>query len=172
MYDPRRLEEGFELADMARRLRNVVRAGTVDEVDLDAARMRVCYDRDDDDAPICTAWIPWIAARAGGDRTWWAPDVGEQVVLLSPSGELTQAIALPALYQSAHPAPDDSPDAHVERYDDGALFTYDRSTHRYSVTLPDDGEMLVTIGDSFLRINAQTIVGHANARAGEVRWNA
>ena len=172
MYDRRRLEEGFDLVELARRLANIVRFGTVAEVDHDAYRLRARYDTDDTGAPILTAPIPWVALRAGDDAEWWSPDVGEQLVLLSPSGELTQAIALPALYSNAKPAPSADPDKRVTRYSDGAVYEYDRNTHRYSITLPDDGEMLVTIGGSFLRINAQTIVGHANAQAGDVRWNA
>ena len=167
MHDRRRLEEGFELAEVARRLANMIRVGVVAELDTDVQRVRVRYDTDDDGAPILSAWTPWLVPRAGPDRTWWAPEVGEQVVLLSPCGELTQALALPALYSDTHPAP--SADAHkrVVKHSDDALFEYDRAAHRYTITLPDDGEMLVTIGDTTLTVNADEIRGAAP----EIRWN-
>ena len=167
LHDRRRSEESFEIAELARRLANVVRAGVVAEVDTANQRLRARYDRDDEGAPILSAWIPWVTLRAGPDRTWWAPEVGEQVVLLSPSGELTQALALPALYSDAHPAPSTDADKRVAKHSDGAVFEYDRTTHRYSITLPDDGEMLVTIGDTTLTVNADEIRGAAP----EIHWN-
>ena len=66
-------------------------------------------------------------------------------MLLSASGELTQALALPALYSDAHPAPSTDPDKRVTKYSDGPLFEYDRATHRYSITLPAEGEIVVTL---------------------------
>ena len=167
LHNRRRFEESFEIAELARRLANIVRAGVVAEVDADTQRLRARYDRDESGAPIVSAWIPWIVARAGNDRTWWAPEVGEQVVLLSPSGELTQAFALPALYSDTHPAPSTDADKRVAKHSDGAVFEYDRTTHRYSITLPDDGEILVTIGDTTLTVNADAIRGVA----AEVHWN-
>lgn len=105
--------------------------------------------------------------RAGPDRTWWAPEVGEQVVLLCPSGELTQALAVPALYSDAHPAPSDDVDKRVVRHADGALFEYDRAAHRCSVTLPAAGELLVTVGAASLSITAAGIRGTGP----EIYWN-
>lgn len=58
MHDRRRLEEGFDLAELARRLANVVRVGVVAELDADARRIRVRYDTDDEGAPILSAPIP------------------------------------------------------------------------------------------------------------------
>lgn len=168
MYDRRRHEEGFDLVELARRLANVVREGTVAEVDTAGYRLRVDYDTDKDGNPVLTAPIPWLTGRAGPDSDWWAPEVGEQVVLLAPSGELTQALALPALYSDAHSAPSDDADKRVVKHADGALFEYDRANHRYAITLPEDGEMLITIGSTVLRLDKSRIKGDA----GQVRWNA
>ncbi len=152
MHDRRRHEEGFDLIELGRRLANVIREGTVAEVDPENYRLRVDYDTDDDGNPILTAPIAWLTGRAGPDSDWWAPEVGEQVVLLAPSGELTQALALPALYSDAHAAPGDDPDKRIVKHSDGALFEYDRANHRYAITLPDDGEMVVTIGETVLTL--------------------
>ena len=167
-YDERRSERQFDLADIARRLANVIRAGVVAEVDVDRVRVRVRYDRDAEGNPILSAWLPWITQRAGAARTWWAPDVGEQVVILAPGGELNQGFVLPALNQDARPAPESDPDKRVAVHEDGARFEYDREAHRYSITLPDDGEFLVTIGGTTLRMDNTLISGQAT----EVRWNA
>ncbi len=154
MLAPRHVDEGFELLELARRLANVVREGTVAELDAENYRVRVAYDTDEDGQPILTAPIPWLTARAGPDSTWWAPEEGEQVVLLAPSGELTQAMALPALYSDERPAPADTADKRVSRHSDGAVFEYDRENHRWRVTLPDDGEIVMTINNTRLTLEA------------------
>ena len=41
---------------------------------------------------------------------------------------LAAAVALPAVYSDAHPAPGSSPTQHITRYPDGALIAYDHAT--------------------------------------------
>ena len=168
MLDRRRDDEAFNLVELARRLANVVREGTVAEVDPAGYRVRVRYDTDDAGQPVLTAPIPWLTGRAGPDRDWWAPEEGEEVVLLAPSGELTQALALPALYSDAMPAPSDDPDKRVTRHSDGAVFEYDRAAHRWTVTIPEDGEIVFRIGSTVLRLDRNRIKGDA----AEIRWNS
>ena len=171
LRDPRAYEESFDLAELARRIDNLVRTGTVASIDARAYRVRVAYDTDEAGQPILTAPIPWLTARAGDDRTWWAPDVGEQVVLLSPSGDLPQAIAMPALFRDAHPAPSDNPEIRRTRHEDGAVFEYDRESHRCSIALPEDGELLVAIGESRLRVRKDEVWVQAGDGTDPIRLN-
>lgn len=156
-YDPRGAATAFEMAEILRRLANVVRLGAVAEVDLPAARARVHYDTDPGGAAILTAWLPWLTPRAGADRTWWAPTVGEQVVVLAPGGELPQAVILPALYRDTHPAPDVAASKHVMRYGDGIRIEVDTAAHRYGVAVPAGGELVLTCGGSRLRMTDRAI---------------
>lgn len=156
-HDPRRADAAFDAAEILRRLANVVRLGTVAEVDLDAARVQVQYDTDADGDPLLSAWLPWLTGRAGADRTWWAPTVGEQVVVLAPGGELPQAVALPALYRDDHPAPADEASKHVTRYVDGIRIEVDTSAHRYGITVPAGGELVLTCGGSRMRMTDAAI---------------
>lgn len=138
MTDPRRASErAFDLVELARRLANVVRLATVHEVDHASARLRARYDLDQSGDAVLTGWLPWLTRRAGGDSDWWAPEAGEQVVLLSPSGDLPQAVALPAIYSAMRPAPADGPDQRLTVFSDGARILYDRAAHALSATLPD-----------------------------------
>ncbi|MES9873154.1 MAG: phage baseplate assembly protein V [Candidatus Sedimenticola sp. 6PFRAG7] len=114
---------GFEMAELDRRIANLIRLGTVAEADYERAVVRVRSGE------LLTNWLPWLTRRAGNDRTWWAPEVGEQVVVLSPSGEIGQGVVLPALYQQAHPANGNSPDVMRVDFDDGACVEYNRKTH-------------------------------------------
>lgn len=140
LHDPRRAEAAFDLAELARRVANIVRLGAVAEVDLGAARARVRYDTEADGTPILSAWLPWITTRAGAGRTWWAPEAGEQVVMLAPGGDLPQAVILPALYRDAHPAPSNA-------------------AHHYSVTVPA-GSIVFTAGRHRLRLDAEDGIFH------------
>ena len=105
------------LAELHRRIGNLIRTGTVEEVMGDRARIRT--------GELTTNWIPWLTLRAGGARTWWRPSTGEQVLLLCLSGELTTAVALPAIYSDASPAPLLDEQVHHTVYPDGAVIEYD-----------------------------------------------
>lgn len=123
----------LDVVDLARRLANLLRLGTIDEIDHPAARVR--------SGEIITTWLPWSTWRAGATATWSAPTVGEQVLILAPSGDLAGAVVLPAIYTDAHPAPSSSPSQHVTRYPDGATISYDHATGQADIS----GVTLVTV---------------------------
>lgn len=121
-----------DTADLMRRVANVVRLGTIVAADYATAKARVKIGE------LTTDWLPWMTLRAGGDVTWWAPEVDEQVLVLSPSGELTQGVILAALYQTSIPANGDRPTLHRTTYADGAVIEYDREAHVLRATIPGD----------------------------------
>ena len=120
-------QQDFRIVELARRLANVVRPGVVTEVDPANAAVKVRYG---EDVRAVTAWLPVMQQSAGGDSTWWAPEIGEQVVILAPSGELHDGIVLGAFYTNMSPAPSADPDKHLVRYSDGGEVEYDRAAHR------------------------------------------
>ena len=136
--------QNYHLTELARRLENLVRIGTVRSVDLDAPSCRVQYATDDQGRPVLTGWLPWTAPRAGDDRDWRPPSIGEQVLMLSPSGELANGVVLQALYQTAHPAPSADAGKRATLYRDGALVEYDAEAHRLKAMLPAGGRAELT----------------------------
>ncbi|MGC6386646.1 phage baseplate assembly protein V [Ewingella sp. S1.OA.A_B6] len=114
--------------DVLRLLRNLIRIGTVAEVDLVEGTCRV------DTAGNKTDWLHWLTARAGRARVWWSPSVGEQVLLLSLGGELDTAFVLPGVFSDDFPAPSASADAVHIAFPDGAVIEYE----------PDTGALLAT----------------------------
>ncbi|WP_288446599.1 phage baseplate assembly protein V [uncultured Serratia sp.] len=116
------------IAELYRLLCNLVRTGVVAEVDLTTQRCRVTSGQ------LSTTWLPWLTHRAGRSRTWWAPSVGEQVVLLAIGGELSTAFVLPALYSDVSPAPSASADAWHVAFPDGAIIEYEPDTGALSAT--------------------------------------
>ncbi|CAM3793645.1 phage baseplate assembly protein V [Castellaniella denitrificans] len=109
------------LSDLERRLANVVRVGTIVETDYAHGKVRVFCD------DFTTGWLPWKTRRAGGDIDWWAPEIGEQVEVIAPSGLMEGASVGPALYSDQFSEPAASPDLHIIRYKNGDTITHDRA---------------------------------------------
>lgn len=137
----------LDLGETARRLANVVRAGTVEDVDLAAGRARVRYADGADGEPAVTAPLPWLVPAAGEDRDWRPPSKGEQVLLLSPFGEMSAGWILPGAYRDAFPAPDSSAAKRVTRYRDGAVISYDGDAHELQAVLPAGGSVSLEAPD-------------------------
>lgn len=124
--------------ELARLLHNLIRLGTIAEIDHgDAmaapprpARVRITTGE------LLTDWLPWLESRAGATRTWNPPTIGEQVVLLAPGGELAGAVVLGAINSNAYPAPSDDPN--LTRWDmpDGAVIEYDHAASHLRASLP------------------------------------
>lgn len=74
-------------------MRNSIRTGIIKELDLSRGRCRV------QTSGLLTDWLPWITHRAGQARSWWAPSVDEQVLVLAVGGELHTAFVLPGIFQ-------------------------------------------------------------------------
>lgn len=116
------------LQDVSRLLRNMIRTGVIVEVDLDDGRCRV------QTGGIVTDWLQWLTARAGRSRSWWAPSVGEQVVVFAIGGELDTAFVLPGIFSDDHPAPSASADAFHITFPDGAVIEYEPETGALTVS--------------------------------------
>ncbi|KAF1367177.1 phage baseplate assembly protein V [Yokenella regensburgei] len=110
------------IQELARAVRNLIRTGVVIEVDTSQALCRV------QSGGLQTTWLNWLSARAGRSRTWWAPSVGEQVLLLAVGGELDTAFVLPGIFSDDHPAPSASADAWHSVFPDGAVIEYEPET--------------------------------------------
>lgn len=116
------------IQELARMLRNMIRTGVIVETDLIAGRCRV------QTGGIYTDWLQWLTHRAGRSRTWWAPSVGEQVLILAVGGELDTAFVLPGIFSDAHPAPSASADAYHVTFPDGAVIEYEPESSTLTVS--------------------------------------
>ncbi|EWC40205.1 phage baseplate assembly protein V [Stutzerimonas stutzeri] len=123
----------MNIADILRRLANLIRLGTITAVDHQAERCTVSTGK------LTIPNRPWLALRAGASSDWDPPSVGEQCILLSPSGETAQGIALVGLYSQQRPAPSNSANLRRRKYPDGAVIDYDHASHTLTATLPAGG---------------------------------
>lgn len=117
-------------AELLRLIHNLIRLGTIVQVDSARAKVRV------QTGDITTNWLPWIESRSGTTRTWNPPTPGEQCAMFSPGGDLSAAVVLTGLYRNQHPAPSDNPDVWNLTLPDGAVIEYDHAASHLQATLP------------------------------------
>jgi len=122
-----------DLATLARLIENLIRFGTIAAVQMQPPRVQVKT------GTLTTAWLPWVALRAGADREWNPPTVNEQVLLFSPSGQLGNGVALTGLFSDQIPANGDREGLHRVTYRDGTVIEYDSVAHHLNATLTDGG---------------------------------
>jgi len=126
------------LSTLTRLIENLIRLGTIAAVQMEPPRVQVKT------GSLTTAWLPWIATRAGADREWNPPTKGEQVIFLSPSGQLANGIVLTGLFSNHNPANGDREGLHRYTYRDGTVIEYDSLAHHLNVTLVEGGTTNLT----------------------------
>lgn len=117
----------MDLVELSRRLENLVRFGTVHSVDHAARRVRV------QSGHLVTQWLPWFERRAGETTTWDPPTVGEQCVILSPSGEPAGGMVFYGAPSDLIDTPSHDPVKHVILFPDGATFSYDHEASHLEI---------------------------------------
>lgn len=110
----------YPITELDRRLAALIQAGTIAEVDHAAARCRIQVGQ------WVSALLPWHSLGAGEVRHWRAPSLGEQALLIAPSGEPAGGFVLPGFYADQHgQAPDERPKVAAWRMPDGCVMEYD-----------------------------------------------
>ena len=120
-----------DTSELLRLILNLIRFGTIADINHATHRVRVRIGGN------LTTWRPWIVQRAGDAQTWFPPSMGEQVIVLSPEGDFTNAVILPTVYSDKFAPPSTDPAHHTTRYKDGSVIQYDSTAHTLTATLPD-----------------------------------
>lgn len=146
----------FDAQEVSRRVEDMVQFGTVEEADYAAGKVRIRIgDPEQEGKSLLTDWLPWATARAGNNRHWVAPEIGEQVLLLSQSGNMSQGLILATINKTDYKHAALSPE--VERkvwrlnqdlYD--CLFhDVNRATPHDYRYVPDGGSFRQEVGKNF-----------------------
>ncbi|MEE1917537.1 phage baseplate assembly protein V [Pseudomonas asiatica] len=151
----------YPLAQMDRMMAGLVIPCYVVGVDLAAARVRVS-----DGGDWTSAWVRWHSVAAGKARHWRAPSMGEQGVLVSPSGEPAQGTFVPGLYGNAGAPPDNRDHVEVWRFDDGGSLVYDWAAKSYTIKLPT-GTVNIEVGSSKAMVTDDAITAKSIAISAE-----
>lgn len=104
----------YRIAELERRARNRKRTGTVAVVDHAKGKARVQIS-DENGKPYLGPWMPWKEVAAGGIKTHVPPTVGEQVDVVSESGDLTDGVIDMSIPSDANPRPHDGPEAVITK---------------------------------------------------------
>ena len=133
--------------DILRKLANLIRFGTVQAVAGKRVQVKI--------GGLLTRPIAWVSTRAGQTKSWSPPDIGEQVMVLSPNGDVGAAVAVGGIFCDANDIPSDAnADTVLMAFRDGAVLLYDQAAHLLKGTLPDGGRVAVTAPGGF------TFTGH------------
>lgn len=130
----------FEITELNRRLANLILIGKVVEVNAQGAIPLAKVQVGD----LKTAWLPMLVQRAGADQSGWLLEADEQVLVLSPSGEIDQGVVLGSLNQNNTPSPAKRSSIHQHNYSDGAVISYDRDAHALNADLPEGATVTLT----------------------------
>lgn len=154
----------MNLADLARRIDNLIRIGTVRAVDHQRARVRVRTGK------ILTNWLPWMELAAGANvRTWRPPTRGEQVLVFCPGGEPATGVVLAGLPCDRYPAPSSDENLHLTAYGDGSLWQYNHLESKHDVVNVELANWQIKrvthAGDEF---NSNGVVLHTHTHTGVV----
>lgn len=144
------MNDAWAQSETERVLANMIRVGVVSALDEANARVQVNV------GGLTTSWLPWITSRAGATRTWSAPRAGEQVMVLAPYGDTTQAVVLPAIYQDDHPAPAASQAVERVEFPDGTFVDYNSETNTLNIDVAGNAKVIVNCKEA--TINAATSV--------------
>ena len=128
------------IAELLRLIQNLLRFGSIAEVDHGVPNERLPAVRVRSGA-LLTGWLPWAGGRAGTTRDWSPPTVGEQVMILSPGGDLANGVAMPSLFQLSAPPPTNDPSKIARQFPDGGLFEYDHANSVLRINLPGSIEI-------------------------------
>ena len=123
-------QDGYALADLTKRLSNIIRIGTIFEINVQIAKARVKIGE------LETDFLPWANSNSGSNNIWNPPEIDEQVVILSPSGDLSQAIILPSLYKNN--ASNSDQNIKSITYQDGSKISFNVSSGTLDLDLKGD----------------------------------
>lgn len=126
------------IQEIYRLINNIVRFGTIAEIDHELAAVRV------QTGDNLTDWLPWLTPRAAQVQTWCPPRLNEQVVLFSPGGDLNQGIAVTALYSNENPAPKNTGDVSYTEYPDGTSTEYNHAENILTIQINGEANINIT----------------------------
>lgn len=100
------LEMAMRLAALEKRVAGMVRHGPVAEVNAAEGWVRLDFGKGDN-GPLLSPKIPY-AQTAGALKVHSPPSVGQNMTMLSPTGDPRQAVAMPMTWSGENASPGDS----------------------------------------------------------------
>ena len=112
-----------------------LRVGKVVAIDEKTARVR-CVLEDLDE--MVTWWLPVLHHKTQDDKSYWLPDIGEEVLIGFLHHGIEHGFILGSIYnEKDEPPVFDKDKAHI-RFKDGSILEYDRRTHTLTLDIKGD----------------------------------
>lgn len=146
----------FGITELNRIVANIVRLGRIETVDLTKTPPKVTVKIGN----LITAELDFVTLRAGEDKSWWPVTAGEQVIVLSPDGNLTKGLVIGSIFQNSIPPSTNVGNLIRTDYSDGAVTEYDKDNHRMKITLPTDGTLEIVASGGVSIIGDLTVNGN------------
>ena len=102
----------MRVAELERSFQGMMRHGTVEEVDTKKQQVRLKLGDDDDGKPFLSPWVPY-GQTAGAYKFHNPPSKGQQMTLLSPTGDWPQSVTMPMTWSNNNKSPSEKEDEHV-----------------------------------------------------------
>lgn len=119
-------DHGMNTAELNRRIENLLRLGTIAEVDHAARKIRIKT------GTLTTTWLPWPADIGRNYKRWRPLRVGTQVLIACISGDPAQAQIIGTLYTDNVNSPSTDENIDLIQFDDGTQLQYDSNSHHLS----------------------------------------
>ena len=144
------VEDSYLITDIAKRLANIIRIGAIFEIDYQTAKARVKIGE------LETDFLPWVNSNSLNNNSWNPPEIDEQVIILSPSGDLSQAVILPSFYKNN--ASDSDQNIKSITYQDGSKISFNVSSGTLDLDLKGDVKIKVA-GNAEIEASQITLKG-------------
>ncbi|HFC8494258.1 TPA: phage baseplate assembly protein V [Neisseria subflava] len=132
-------------AELNRKIANIIKQGVIAESDPARALVRVQHGE------LTSDWLPYFVPFAGGVSVHRPPSVGENCIILSPSGETANGLVLCGMASALFPSPAQSADETVVKFPDGAIINYNHNSGQ--MTLKAVAKLTIDAPDTLITGN-------------------
>jgi phage baseplate assembly protein V len=150
--------EAFAISEHARMISNMIRVGSVVELDTEKGLVKVRA------GGVVSDWIHFAADRAGPVRRWNPPRPGEQVVIACPGGELEHGVVLGSIYQDKYPHGGTSKYQDRTVYPDGSVVEFNAETHTLTVTAAKEGKVVINCKNAEIKATGELKIDTPTAK--------
>ena len=104
------------MAYLQKQFNNMIRLGFIeDEEDIDYERQSVRVKLG---PTLKTSWLKFTSEKAGSVQVWNPPEVGENVVIICPYGEIPQGVVIKSFFTDPFPVAEPSANPSIQVGDD------------------------------------------------------
>lgn len=154
----------YSISALQQQIKNIVKRGSVHSVQASPPRCRVTFGTDPvNGSQHISDWLLWWAPSDSERTEWNMPAIDAPVIVVSEGGILKNGIVYPLGITDNQMPAGSTASEHVVRYSDGALISYDSSSHTLNYSGVEGGIINVsalgpiTINATDITVNADNV---------------